>query len=171
MEPVITAVRENIAIVAVLGVLLFPILYLLQQKAMAFLFHTIEYIVYVTLMHYMLYAMVQVAAWYKQSTAMTVVEEGEQADAPFNTPAGIISQNFFDSSLYNPAWLFYFEGIMCLALLYLVVVVRPTSYSGANSFKGDKDRGMKPQPGGARRAAGRGRYDRSRAQTGRGKRS
>lgn len=171
MEPIITAIRENLTIVAVIAVLLVPAIYFMQQKAAAFVFHTIEYFVYVLLMHYMLYAMVQVAAWYKQSTAMTVVEEGAERAMPFNTPAGIISENFFNRALYNPTWLFYFEAIMCVALLYLVVVVRPTAYGGSNNFKGDKERGMKPQPGGVRRAAGRGRYDRTRAQSGRSKRS
>lgn len=168
MEPLISVIRENVAAVAVIGVLLLPVIYLLQKKATAFMFHTVEYIVYVTLAHYLLYAMVQVAAWYKESTAMS--EEDSNA-IPFNTPAGILSENFFDKSLYNPTWLFYLEGIIALGLLYLVVVIRPTSYGGTNKFKGDSERGLKPQPGGARRAAGRGRYDRSKASGDKSKRS
>lgn len=166
MEPIITAIRENLAIVAVIAVLLLPAAYIMQQKAMAFLFHTTEFVVYTALMHYMLYAMVQVAAWYKQSTQMTGEDSNE---IPYNTPSGIISQNFFDRSLYNPTGLFYFEIILTLIILYIVVVVRPTSYGGQNTYKGDKNRGMQPQPGGARRSQGR--YDRNRASTGKGKRN
>lgn len=167
MEPIITVAKENLGILAFAGVILIPLFIVYQKKAMPIIFHTAEYLVYLTAMHYVLYVMVVVAAWYQESTRMEAAGTG--ASTIYSTPRNVISENFFDKALYTPTWLFYFELVMIFVLLYVVVVVRPTSYSGANSYQGDKNRGM-AQPEGNRVAGGKGRYDRSRAAGNRNKR-
>lgn len=152
MEPIITFVTENVSLTIVAVILFVPLAVIYQTKVAPVIFHTIEYFLYLTLAHYMIYAMVQVVAWYKSQTP----DINDAGATPFNTPRGIISQNFLDKSLYNPTGLLYFELGVAFFLLYIVVVVRPTTYSTANKHKGNKDRGMPGERGG-------GRYDRSKA--------
>ncbi|MFP6581600.1 MAG: hypothetical protein VCD00_03475 [Candidatus Hydrogenedentota bacterium] len=167
MEPIITLARENVGPLAFLGVILVPLFIIYQKKAMPVVFHSVEYCVYVLLGHYVLWLMVSVADWYKEQTAMDAAEAVRSAT--FTTPANLLTENFIERSLYSPTWLYYFELVMMFVLLYVVVVVRPTTYSASNSYKGDKDRGMLTAE--ERKKRGGGRYDRGRASSQRDKRT
>lgn len=167
MEPIITLARENVGPLAFLGVILVPLFIIYQKKAMPAVFHSIEYCVYVLLGHYVIWLMVSVADWYREQTIMDAAEVGRSGT--YTTPADLLTLNFIDRSLYSPTWLYYFELVMMFVLLYVVVVVRPTTYTASNSYKGDKDRGMlTPEE---RKKRGGGRYDRGRAKSQRQKHS
>lgn len=164
MEPIITFVKENLSLTIAGAVILIPLMVIYQKKSAPFIFHSIEYILYLTLAHYMIYAVVQVIAWYKSQTPDT----NDLSALPFNTPNNPLTQNFLDKSLYNPGGLLYFEVIVALFLVYVVVVLRPATYSVANTYKGDKERGMSKD---AKSPQGRSRYNRSKASGQRGGKS
>jgi hypothetical protein len=162
VEPLISFARENVILFAILAVIFLPVAIIFQKSVAPLIFHTAEYILYVTLSHYILYAMVQTAAWYKDAAGGVI-----KTDDVYTTPMNPLTENFFDKSLYNPTGLFYFELLMVFGFLYLVVVVRPTSYSGSNTYKGDSERGMTAAEKRNQRA---GRYNRNRAKTSKSKR-
>lgn len=157
MEPLITFAKENQAAMAVIVIVLIPLMIVYQKQSAPILFHTVEYILYFTVAHYLIYAAVQVIAWYKSQTP----DINDIGAAPFNTPNNIVMQSLFDKANYNPTGLMYFELVVALVLLYIVVVVRPTAYSTGNSYKGDKERGMSAAD--SRAAKQRARYDRDKA--------
>lgn len=156
MEPLITFVKENQAILAVAIIILIPIGFIYQKQAAPILFHMIEYLLYLSVAHTIIYAGVQVVAWYKLQTP----DINGETSIPFNTPINPLAENFFDKTLYSPTGLIYFEALVALGLLYIVVIVRPTAYSASNKYKGNKERGMpsKSSPSGRRS-----RYDRNKA--------
>ena len=157
MEPIITFAMENLGFAAIVGILLILIIAVNQKKMMPFVYHSVECVVYFLAFHYLFWLGVSVANWYANETNPT---EG----FGFKTPGGLLSQNFADKALYTPVSLFYFEVAMAVLILYLVIVIRPTSYSGKNKYKGDSERGMEPRKG-----RGAPRYDRTRAKAHRNK--
>lgn len=146
---------DNVAFVAIGALVVFIIIAMFKKTLMPIVYHCIELVVYFLACHYIIWMGTSLCNWYANET-----NPSEGYD--FKTPAGLISQNFADKTLYNPTSLFYFEVIIAVALMYLVVVVRPTSYSGKNKYKGDSDRGMDQRKG-----RGAPRYDRTKARAGR----
>ena len=164
VEPIITYVKENVAVAVVAAIILIPLAVIYQKKSAPIIFHSIEYMLYIVLAHYIIYAVVQVIAWYN-SQAPDLENLGALS---YDSPNNPLTQNFFDKSLYNPGGLLYFEMIVALTLLYIVVVVRPTSYSVTNTYKGGKERGTDTDGKSPRT---KGRYNRSKATTERNRKS
>jgi hypothetical protein len=156
VEPIITFANENQAVLVVTVIVLIPIMFMYQSKSAPILFHSIEYCLYMSVAHTLIYAVVQIVAWYKSQTP----DINGLSPIPYNTPINPISQNFFDKTMYNPIGLLYFETLVALGLLYIVVIVRPTSYTSTNKYKGNKERGMSEKDGASRSKS---RYNRSKA--------
>ena len=156
MEPVIAFLKENPGMGVVALVILIPLAIVFQKKAAPVIFHTIEYVLYVIIAHYFIHATVKVIAWYKSQTP----DVNDITAAPYTSPRNPVTENFFDKELYNPTGLLYFEALVAVAILYIVIVVRPTSYSASNKYKGDKERGMAPKNAAEKRKA---RYNRGKA--------
>ncbi len=158
MEPIITFARENVAVMVVIGVIFAPVYYLYKKKVAPVLFHVFEFFIYMAIVHYVTFFIVKIIAWYKGQTA----DPGYTT--PFTAPWNPLTDSFLDLEVYHPDGILYFELIMSIVVVYIVVVVRPTTYSTQNTYKGDKERGM-----GDGTPKGRARYDRGKATAKRGK--
>ena len=122
-----------------------------KKKMMPIVYHVFEFCVYLTICHYVLWLAVVAINYFADATNPGSLHG-------YKTPGSILYQNFADKALYSPVALFYTEMAIVLALMYVVIVVRPTSYSTKNRYKGDSDRGME-----SKRGRGAPRYDRARA--------
>lgn len=157
MEPIYSLIKANLGFAATFVVLIIALIVVNKKRMLPILYHILEFLAYLTVCHYLLAGAVAAINYFADATNLGTVHG-------YTTPWRILEQNFADKALYSPIGLYYAEILLVVVLLYLVIIVRPTNYSGRNRFKGDSERGMKPQ-----RGRGQPRYDRTRANAHRNK--
>jgi hypothetical protein len=102
--------------------------------------------------------LVRVFSWFRSETKFKNFDGSlQESFRPMYTP---LYDHFWDKTQYSPEWLFYVELLIAAALLYVVIVIRPTRLSrGKNKYKGTVSKGQE------KRAA----YNRARAAAQRGR--
>ena len=117
-------VQDHAAAYAVGGVIFLIVTVVFRKFMLPLLYHTAEYLAYCTVAHVLLGGFVRTFSWFREETEFKNFK-GETLSTfkPFTTPLDL---NFWQQSLYNPHWLFWFEAVIAAGLLYVVVVIRPT---------------------------------------------
>jgi hypothetical protein len=122
MDIVQEHLREHFKLYAgIILVLLPPAVYFRRYSIPAFLY-SIEFAIYCVMMHLGLGGVIRLASWFKAESAMKHVFEGPASSDPrWKTPI----VEFYDRTLYNPPWVFYFEIALTVAILVLMWKYRP----------------------------------------------
>ena len=164
MDAIIAHFKEYyIAYVVGLAALL-PIIYVTRRYSVPAILYTVEVAIYLGLMHCIVGAIVRLAAWFKEQSAMEqAYDRAPQAAPTWTTPF----LRFWDYQAYVPQWVLYFEGVCALLIVYAVWRYRPLRI-----HRGRKQRGFANEPVKSRSrppGAGGNRSPR-RSPTGRGRR-
>lgn len=122
MDPIVQHVQENLAMYAVIGVVLLPVAYVFRKQVVPFLYHTAEFLVYCALTHALLGGFTRAASWFREQTTFQNAIEAKRGPTNWTTP---LNFDLWQKELYNPQWLFYVEIALALGLLYVVVAIRP----------------------------------------------
>jgi hypothetical protein len=116
-----------------------PLLVVFRKYTLPFLYHTVEYVAYVTIAHVFIGGLVRTFSWFRGETSFKNYNGDLSADfKPFTTP---MTGEVWNRSLYTPLWVFWFEVVVAVILLYVVVFVRPIKFH--NKTYSNK----KPAPG------------------------
>ena len=139
IESIVHHIQDHAAVFAVGGVLFLILTIVFRKFMLPLLYHTGEYILYCTVAHTFLAGFVRAFSWFREETEFKNFK-GETVSTfkPYTTPMNL---NFWQHSLYNPTWLFWFEAVIAAGLLYIVIVIRPTRMRH-NTYKSKK-----PAPG------------------------
>jgi len=107
---------------AVAGVLLLALIIYFRRWALPLLQYTVEYCIYLGLLHVGLGTIVRVASWFKDQSTMKRARGlvGQSYNPGWETPW----LRFWDRELYSPEWLLYMEIIFALVVLLLMVRIR-----------------------------------------------
>lgn len=131
MESVLEHLREHMALYIASGVIVLPLLYAFRTYTGPVLFHSLETAIYLTVFHVGFHYLINVFSWFRDQTEMDALGNTGQKP-PLVSPL----QEFWIRDAYNPSWLFWFEVVVVLAILYVVVVVRPVRMRKKNAYKG-----------------------------------
>jgi len=82
--------------------------------------------------------LIGVFSWFRDQTEMNALGE-TGAKVPMTTPL----QEFWLRDAYNPSWLLWVEVGVVVAVLYIVVVIRPVRMKKKNKYQG-KDKQKSP---------------------------
>jgi hypothetical protein len=125
------AVREHLQayyvfyIVGALVVL--PPLVYFRRRTFPAILYTIEFCLYASIMHVVVYVLAVSAAWFRENTAMHAVSDAAKINPGWETPI----LNFWEIKHYHPQWLYKFELAVLVVMLlgmwrYRPMVVRKT---------------------------------------------
>ncbi len=116
-----------------------PLLYLFRKQTLPVIYHSVEFVIYCGVVHYVIGGVMRVASWYRSETSFRNTDGSLAKEfTPFTTPLNL---HFWEKELYNPQWFFYVEVVVAVLLLYVVIFIRPTRFK-RNVYKG---RTGKPQ--------------------------
>ncbi len=119
MDALIQNLQQNIVMYAILVVAITPILYVFRKWTGPFLFHTFEGVVYASIVHLILSAMLYLFGGFKNATNMDAA--GPQGAVNWKTPLFTP----WERELYNPSWIFWVNAVAWIFIIYLVIFVRP----------------------------------------------
>ncbi|MFP4501642.1 MAG: hypothetical protein ACLFTT_11630 [Candidatus Hydrogenedentota bacterium] len=125
MDMVLEHVSEHqtyYIVAAIVFVAVLPLIYLTRRWSVPLIQYTIETIVYVISMHFAVGLVVRVAAWFKDQSSMKRAFGTRQEEVPEWTNPWLV---FWDREAYNPDWLFWFELVAVVLIVFLVWRYRP----------------------------------------------
>ncbi|MCC6145773.1 MAG: hypothetical protein IT368_18355 [Candidatus Hydrogenedentes bacterium] len=121
MQVVLDHLREHYAVYVVIVIALLPIIYVTRRYSVPAILYTVEYIIYLALMHFFLGALVRVAAWFKDQSSMDRAFGRENTVVVWETPW----LEFWKREAYTPGWLFWMEVSFAVIILVLMWKIRP----------------------------------------------
>jgi hypothetical protein len=109
--------------------------------------------------HVVIFGIVAFFAWFRKASSFQNVDtSGTVTQATLTTPL----RQFWDQTLYRPPFLFWFEVIGFVGILYIVVWIRPTQIASKNKYKGKDEAGSGAKGGDGLNRASRYTYTRDR---------
>lgn len=96
------------------------LLYVARRYTVPAFLLTVEFVAYCAIIHVLFHGIVRVAAWFKYESQMKFLVD-QKTPVPWRTPL----LRFWDLSLYNPHWIFYFEIVLVVGVLILMARYRP----------------------------------------------
>ncbi|MBX7257988.1 MAG: hypothetical protein K1Y02_16630 [Candidatus Hydrogenedentes bacterium] len=120
MEAFIAHLQENWMGYTILLVLLLPFVYVFRRVAVPAIQWAIELCVYSTIFHIVMHFLMSVIRWFRVESQMKWRAD-ERVDPGWQTPL----VNFWDTELYKPGWVFYFEVAMVVVFFLLMIRYRP----------------------------------------------
>lgn len=132
MEAVLQHLRDNMIAYGVGTVCIVPVLYIFRRYTAPVIFHSIEYVIYVGVMHTVMAGVVRFFGYFKDQTAMERAFGQEVPDSGFTTPF----MEFWKREMYSPTWLFYLEISLAAAILFIVLKYRPVNFKSKNRYRG-----------------------------------
>ena len=123
MEALTEHLTEHYGTYIVAGAVVLPIIIIFRRWAIPFIQFIVEFIVYSSVMHVIIYAIVRLAAWFKdQSSMKRAFGPAGQTDHPgWETPL----LEFWNREAYIPGWVLYLEVAFALAIFVLMWRLRP----------------------------------------------
>lgn len=101
---------------AVGAAIVLPLLFMTRKYSMPVIQFALEFVIYSGLFHVFMVVLVYLAKAFKENTQMTWRDE-DRVSVPWNIPL----KEFWDYTLYEPGWVFYFEiGVMVLILIAML---------------------------------------------------
>lgn len=123
LDLIITHFRENAQAYIVLTICILPLIFVTRKYSLPFILYVIEYSLYLLIMHTILYAVLNVARWFKENSSMKALRpDGTPADAPDWTMPYF---QFWDTAAYKPAWVWKLEIVVALLILVGMWRYRP----------------------------------------------
>ena len=162
METVIEHLRDNVVAYCLISACVVPVLVIFRKQSFPVIFHTVETIVYLSFFHLGLHGLINVAAWYKRSSAF----QGSEVQPDFSTPLWAP----WMKELYNPQGLYYLEIVVALIVIFIVIRFRPMQVKTGNTYRGKQDApgsGRSAQDARSRRIAAAKKMQKGRAARGR----
>jgi hypothetical protein len=130
-------IQQNGAIIAVVALVGIPLIYTFRKYTYPAIFHTAEYSIYFAVVHLIVAGLTRAGAYFALETKFknyngTIKDTYVEYTTPW--------VQFWDKTLYAPQGLFYFECVMALILLYVVIFIRPMRIKSNNAYKKKKDK-------------------------------
>lgn len=145
MDQVVQNIQENTVAYVVIAVCLLPVLYLTRRWTGPVLMGIGEIIVYSAVFHLIVAGLVRFFAWFREASSFQNVDtSGAVTQATLTTPL----TQFWDRALYKPSFLFWVEVAGFVAILYVVIWIRPTQFASKNKYKGKEESGSGAKGGG-----------------------
>jgi hypothetical protein len=120
MEVVLDHLTNRWPIYVVSAVFLIPVLILTRKFSLPLILWTLEVCLYITGLHLFMYGLLHAAGWFKGATQMAWKEE-DKIIPTWTVPL----DRFWDRSLYDPHWIFWFELIVLIAMIGVILKFRP----------------------------------------------
>ena len=122
MDAVQEHLREHYKLYAGIFLVLLPPVVFFRRYSIPAILYAVEFVVYCILMHSLLGGLTRLASWFKAESAMKrAFDAAADSDPHWTTPFMF----FYDRTLYNPRWLFYFEIVAMVAIVVLMRKYRP----------------------------------------------
>jgi hypothetical protein len=145
MDAILTHIQERAMAYGAVAVCCLPLLSLFRRQVVPGLWYIGEIAIYLCLFHGVLHGVVRLVRWFKMESTFGALYN-EKIDPGWQTPL----LDFWDRALYKPSWLFYFEVIVAVFILYGVWRFRPFKVQKRAPRRVDGRRGL---AGGVRPAA------------------
>lgn len=119
MDSLIQFVQENAVLLGIIAIAVIPLGYVYRQYTFPLLFHSCEGLIYASIWHAVLWSMVSLATWFKNASSMEALDDVTRADwsIPLMAP--------WDRAAYDPSWVFFLEVAGWVAILYIIIFIRP----------------------------------------------
>lgn len=138
-QKILEHIQANAAAYAIGGVTALIIIVAFYKYVKPVLYHTLEYVMYCTVVHLFLAGFVRAFSWFREETEFKNFKGVLDPDwEPYTTP---VTEAFWKMEFYNPQWLFWLEVALAAFLLYIVIVIRPIR------LKHKAVQNKKPKPG------------------------
>jgi len=146
VNPLIEHIQSNMNMYIVLALAILPPVIYFQKYTLPVIYHTVEYVLYCTIVHVFFGGLMRIFSWFRGETKFKNYDGSiDSAFAGYSTPLNL---HFWDKSQYTPVGLFYTEVAFALIILYVVIFLRPTSFRKKNwviSTKKEKVGEAKPR--------------------------
>lgn len=120
MEAVLAHFTEYWIAYAAGLVCLLPILYVTRSYSLPIIFYTVEMVLYICIMHVVMWTLVIIAKWFKEQSSMRALGDPERAPE-WQTPL----LEFWVREEYNPPGLFWVEVVFVVVIIAAVYRYRP----------------------------------------------
>jgi len=142
MDAVLEFVRTHAIAVAVVAACLLPAIYLTRKYSLPVIQWVIEYVIYCGVFHLLLCGVVKMIAWFRFESQMSFRDQDKVA-VTWEIPV----RQFWDRSLYDPKWLFWFEIVIFVAFIGLMMRFRPMKKQRVRERKTSASKGTSPYAG------------------------
>ena len=105
---------------AVGAVFLIPLIYFTRKFSVPLILWIIEVCLYITALHLFIFGLLKATVWFKGSTQMAWKEE-EKVVTTWTVPL----DRFWDRQLYDPSWVFWFEMVVLVGMIAVILRYRP----------------------------------------------
>ena len=123
METFLTHFQTHTKEYIVIGVCMIPIIAVTRKYSVPAILYTIEYAIYLLMMHTVVYCVLNVARWFKTQSSMKALRaDGTPADAPDWT---IPYVEFWKTHEYKPEWVWKMEIVVAILIFAAMVRYRP----------------------------------------------
>jgi uncharacterized membrane protein (GlpM family) len=123
MEVVIQHLKEHYGWYVFGLICVLPPFVLLRRYTVAPVMYAVELVIYMGLLHCLIYGVVVVAAWFKDQS--TLKRARGLVQASFNPGWKTPLLRFWDRQQYDPPWLLYFELVLLVVVIFLMWRYRP----------------------------------------------
>ncbi len=123
MELILQHFQENAKAYIILGVCALPCIIVTRKYSVPLILYIIEYSIYLLASHTFVYALLNVAKWFKTNSSMRALRaDGVPADAPDWTMPYF---EFWNTELYQPNWVWKFEIVVAILIFAAMWRYRP----------------------------------------------
>lgn len=113
------------------AIVVLPIVLLTRKHSLPIIMYVVEYVAYCAIAHFLVGGVTRGFSWFKSQTTFEALDDTGMDDRlGYTTP---FSMDFWNRELYNPQWIFWLEVGIAVALLYVVIFMRPLKFSGRNN--------------------------------------
>ena len=120
MEALVVHFQANWMGYVILLALLLPFIYVFRRVAVPAIQWGVELCIYGAIFHVVMHGVLKLIRWFRVESQMKWRVE-ERTDPGWQTPL----TNFWESELYKPGWIFYFEIGMVVFFIFLMLRYRP----------------------------------------------
>jgi hypothetical protein len=115
------------------ALIVLPVLFFTRRWSLPIIAYCIELAIYFSAMHIFMHFLVSIVRWFRENSSMRALrEDGKPIDAPeWATPL----VEFWDTTLYNPSFIFYIELGFIVLILILVYRLRPMKFQRQRKAK------------------------------------
>lgn len=123
MEPLVDHFKQYYGYYAMGALCVLPVIILFRRYSVPTIMYAMELCIYMALLHCLTYGVVVFASWFKDQSTMKRARGllGQDYNPGWKTPI----LEFWNRKQYDPQWLFYFEIVLLLVLVFLVWKYRP----------------------------------------------
>jgi hypothetical protein len=120
MEAVLAHLTDYWVAYAAGFVCLLPLLYVTRSYSVPIIFYTVEMLIYMGIMHVVMWVIVVTARWFKEQSSMKALGDPERAPE-WQTPL----LEFWQRAEYNPPFVFWVEVVLVGVIIVGVYRLRP----------------------------------------------